>query len=348
LKDTVKTPAWTDGEGSRGDIVLTSRCRLARNFKEIPFPHRAGEKERASVAVMVRDLLQDNPVFSGHLWIDLKDLSPLERALLLEEHVISPAFSTEAAGGRALTHNPRKTESMMVNEEDHLRIQVIEPGLELKKCWHRVNRLDDEIESVMDYAFSSETGFKTACPSNMGTGLRASVMLHLPALFAMGSYKGMSQYYTSLGMTVRGVMGEGTAVTGNLVQISNPQMEMQPEEETISRLEKTALHIVEQEKSAREKLFFESREASLDKVHRDLALLQSARVLPFEEFMSRISSVRMGVEEGVLPPIPRSLMGRLLLMARPACLQVIFKKAGEGEALDVLRASLVREQLTGY
>lgn len=344
----LKPPHWIDVVGPEGDIVLTSRVRLARNLKEYPFPHQCSSQQRTIIARRFKNLVMTNPYFSDYAWVNFDSLSMLERLMLLEEHVISPAFSRENAEGRAVAFNSSKNESVMVNEEDHLRMQVIEPGLDLKKGWMSLNRMDDEIESEIDYAFSTEFGYKTSCLSNLGSGLRVSLMVHLPAISLSQQMPSLMQYLVGLGFVVRGIFGEGTDIMGNLVQISNQWSFGLSEDDIISDVQRAARHVIKKERATREMILFELPRKIPDQVFRNFALIKSARLLSFPEFMDRYSIVRMGVEMGILEEIPRRILNQLMLEARPAFLQAIYGVEENQEILDELRARHVRKMLEDF
>jgi protein arginine kinase len=348
LNSLLNPPLWTKGQGPDSDVILTSRIRLARNLKSHPFPHQATREETVEIAEKLREVIEKNECFNDHKWFNLSDLQVVERNVLVEEHLISPQFCFDISTGRALTYNSVKSEALMINEEDHLRIQVISSGLRLKEDWERANYLDDCIESEIDFAFSPEFGYKTSCPTNMGTAMRASVMLHLPAIAEVDSLSPLIEYVSSLDFSVRGIFGEGSNIVGNIIQLASPISNGTQEKESIEKLERAAFQIIQQERNCREKVVFDNRIKIEDKVHRDFALLASARTLSIGEFFEKYSSVKLGIHLGILPIIPEQVLNELMLFVRPAYLQMIFEPHETEETLNIIRADLVRSMLKNY
>lgn len=348
MKSTVNLPAWSTESGLFNDIVLTSRCRLARSFADMPFPHKSSREQKTESLQKMQNIIQNNPFFSDWQWLELSELSPVRRSILFEEHILSLPFSREVATGRALCHNSGMDESMMINEEDHLRFQVLRAGLELKKCWMRINRIDDEIESEIDYAFSTEFGYKTACPTNMGCGLRASVMMHVPGIAISGNLEPLIGYVENIGMTCRGMHGEGSTINGNVIQLSNQEIEEESEEDIIKKMDKTCRHVIDRERNAREAILFEKSNRIQDRVNRDRAILKSARIIGFEEFMERLSMLRMGSDMEIITPIPIRILNRMLIFSRPAHLQTLYHGCDTEEKIDIARADMAREALFDY
>mgnify|MGYP000711948154 CR=1 FL=1 len=348
MKKTREIPRWLEDPAPVGDVAISSRVRLARNLEGYCFPHKLSRDDRDSVINNFRNAILSNPFFQDYQWRDLSELSPLERLIMQEEHLISPAFLTMSGSGRGLAYNSGRTESLMINEEDHLRLQIIAGGLDLKRTWERANETDDELEKSLNYAFSTDFGYKTACPTNMGTGLRASVMLHLCALFTTGNAGNLAEYASGFGLTIRGIFGEGTGASGHLFQISNQFGITNTEDETISKLERFAREVIDRERNAREMLVFERKNITEDRIFRDLAVLKSARLLNINEFMERFSYFRMGVETGILPPMSRSTLNKILIFSRPAYICYLYGLDENIEKQDKARAALLREMLQDY
>jgi protein arginine kinase len=348
LNNLLNPPQWTKHLGPEADVVLSSRIRLARNLKMAPFPHQASDKVVVEIAERIKNVIQNSENFKSHCWIDLADLDHIERNVLVEEHIISPNFCFEITTGRAISYNPAKTEALMINEEDHLRIQVISSGLSLRENWIRANFLDDSIEACLDFAFSPEFGYKTACPTNMGTAMRASVMLHIPAIGAMESLPPLLDYISGMGFAVRGLFGEGSNMVGNIIQLVNLPSGGTPEHEMIEKMERLTFQIIKQERNCREKLLSDNRCKTEDTIYRDFALLKSSRMLPIDEFFDRFSSLKLGTLLGVLPAIPGQVLNELMVFIRPAYLQKIYEPHETENALDIRRAELVRNMLRNY
>ncbi|WP_066640519.1 protein arginine kinase [Desulfolucanica intricata] len=349
LKETVENAfsSWMNSDAPESDIVISSRIRIARNLKNLPFPHMLSDEQADQVVYAVKAAI-DNPKFVqefGYLELSwMNELSQVDRQILVEKHLISPDL-LENYNKKAVVISEDEAISIMINEEDHLRIQCINPGLQLKEAWDLVNKLDDGLESTLDYAFSERLGYLTACPTNVGTGLRASVMMHLPGLVLANQINGVLAAIAKLGITVRGMYGEGTQATGNLFQISNQITLGQSEEEIIKNIISITKQLLAQERAARQILLKERKEFLEDRVCRSLGILKYARMINSDETMKMLSDVRLGVVLNIIDNIKTSLLSELMVLSRPAYL---IKKAGRqisGLERDVLRAKLIREKL---
>ncbi|MDN5293473.1 MAG: protein arginine kinase [Eubacteriales bacterium] len=334
-------------EGPENDVVISSRVRLARNLEDIPFPHLMNEDQASRVLHGVR-LAATTPEVYRELgpmeFVMLEELSPLERQILVEKHLVSPQFVQEPRY-RAVVVSEDEAVSIMVNEEDHLRIQVILPGLQLEEAYRLAEKTDDLLEGTLNFAFDERRGYLTACPTNVGTGLRASVMVHLPALVLTNQIGNVINAVTKLGMAVRGFYGEGTEALGNLFQISN-QVTLGPsEEEIISNLLGVTRQIIAQERSTREYLYRENRQAVEDRVWRSYGLLKHARIITSEETMRLLSDVRLGVALGVVPGLTQRQINELMVITRPAFLQKVHGGEMNPYERDLLRAQVIREKL---
>ncbi|MCU0722270.1 MAG: protein arginine kinase [Planctomycetes bacterium] len=346
IDDLAKAPgSWLSANGPQGDVVISARARLARNLKGYPFLTRGSEKEKREIAEKVREALAAAGL-EGVSFVDLTNLPALDRMLLVERHLISK----ELAGGkgrRAVVFSPDEDLSLMINEEDHLRIQVLKPGLALAEAFRQAMDVDAALEKHLDWAFSSEFGYLTACPTNVGTGLRASVMVHLPALVFMKQIDKVFQAVSKISLAVRGLYGEGTQATGDYYQISNQVTLGCREEDLIRDLERVIPRIAEYERRSRELWLREDRVLLEDRVFRALGVLMGARKIPSEETLDLLSAVRMGVGVGVVRGVDMNRLNDLFLSCLPAHLQ---KRSG-GEMSepdrDAARAKLVREKLAG-
>lgn len=335
---------WMKPDGPEADIALSSRIRLARNLPRIPFPRFAAKSQLEEVLNAVERVTAKSDVV-GHLdFIRLGNLSPLERAVLVEKHLISPQHA-EDPEYKAVALRNDEIISVMVNEEDHLRIQVLQPGLSLDKAWELANKVDDFYESELDFAFSETRGYLTACPTNVGTGMRASAMLHLPALVMTDQMKRVIAASSQIGLAVRGFYGEGTEAIGNMFQISNQVTLGHSEGEIIRHLTAAARQIIEQERNARAALFHDVRLPLEDRIYRAYGLLSNARNLTSEEAMRLLSDVRLGVDLGLIKEIGIPLLNELLVAIRPASLQKLVGGSLTPEARDVQRAALIREKI---
>lgn len=344
------TAPWLGGGGVNKDVVMSSRIRLARNIENIPFPNRARLAEMDSIAAKVTGLLPDLQAFAGQSYnfIKLSDLSELDQYVLVEKHLISPAFAKNAAG-RALLASEDATVSVMFNEEDHIRLQCFKPGLDLPANWELANKIDDILESKLDFAFNERFGYLTACPTNLGTGLRASVMVHLPGLVLTRQLNRVVAAMTQVGLAVRGLYGEGTDGLGNIFQISNQLTIGNTETEIVVNMQNVVLQVVEKELAGRKFLYSEASDTLSDKVYRSFGVLRYAQKLTGQEALSLLSDVRLGVDMGLIEELPADILGELLIITGSNYLQ----KTSEQDVFDPnmrdkLRAKVVRDKLQRY
>ncbi len=339
---------WTDGSGPQADIVVSTRVRLARNLASKPFPHRMDgsslEHLLAEVETAVEHL-NEREKWSPFQLLRLEDMHDLDRRVLVEKHLVSLNLIAEPVG-RAVVLRDDEMVSVMVNEEDHLRLQCLFPGLQLEEAWVAASGLDDCLEEQLGYAFSESRGYLTCCPTNTGTGLRASVMLHLPALImAQGAGRVLSAI-NKLGLVVRGLYGEGTQAAGNLFQISNQVTLGHSEEDVIRNLHGIARQVVDQEARARRALMKEAPLQLEDRIGRAYGILSHARVLSGDEALKLWSDVRLGVDLGLLTDMPRAALNELIVSSCPCFLQ---RQAGRELAsaeCDALRAEIIRKTFT--
>lgn len=340
-------PSWMDGNGPDGDIVLASRIRLARNLEQAPFPAQATPVQLAEVVQVMEDVLPAIQEASGEAYhfCDLREWSGVERAVLMEKHLISPQLAEQGAG-RALLLNDATTISVMVNEEDHLRIQSMQAGLQLAAALTAAGQMDDAIEAAAPFAFDEHWGYLTACPTNVGTGLRASVMLHLPALVLTRQVPRVVNAVTQLGLTVRGLYGEGSEAAGNIFQISNQLTLGYSEEEIVENLTGVVKQVVEHERNARQRLLKQRANHLADRVWRAYGILAYARSMNGQEALAQLSEVRLGIDCGLIEGVSPSVFNELIVATRPYFLQ---HRAGEEaltrEARDMCRASYIRERI---
>ncbi|MCG0278249.1 MAG: protein arginine kinase [Thermanaeromonas sp.] len=340
---------WMEGSGPHADIIISSRIRLARNLKGMPFPHLMDTRQESRVVQLVGRAVQSAGVERavGPLYLQrLRELTPLERQILVEKHLISPQLA-EDKGEKAVVLREDEAISIMVNEEDHLRLQCLLPALMLHEGWRMATSLDDALEEELDYAFDQERGYLTACPTNVGTGLRASVMVHLPALVISKQAGQVLSALTKVGLAVRGLYGEGTEAAGNLFQISNQITLGRTEEELINNLSAVAVQLADQERGAREHLYKKSRWQLEDRVGRAYGILSNARILNSQEALRLLSDVRLGVEMKIIRGIDQRVINQLMFMIQPAYLQYLAGREMPPHERDVQRARLVRERLQG-
>ncbi|HZJ84522.1 MAG TPA: protein arginine kinase [Syntrophomonadaceae bacterium] len=339
--------AWMEADkGPESDIVISSRIRLARNLSQMPFPHLLDEAKGQEVLDKIKDAWRrkNSPVPEFDL-ITFNELAYIDREILVEKHLISPEHAKSDKSYRGVLVNHDGSVAIMINEEDHLRIQCLLPGLQVDKCYEIAQELDDLLEEHLDYAFDEKIGYLTSCPTNVGTGIRASVMLHLPALSITGQTMQIFQNVGQLGMTVRGLYGENSEMQGNLFQLSNQVTLGQTEEDIISNLTTIVNQIVGQERLVRTKLASETKDQLEDRIGRAYGILTNAKIMNSNEALKHLSDVRLGVDMGIINDIKKFVLNQLVVALRPAHLQ---KKTGqEMDAInrDIVRAGVIKEKI---
>lgn len=344
---------WTRAAGPEADVVLSSRVRLARNIAGLPFPGAARSSDRkksleaAREACLACDLSAfDTRAHDRVRWVDLCEAPALERMSLVERHLISKQHAKGVEPRAVALSGPTEWLSVMANEEDHLRIQVVRSGLALSDALERADAVDDQIESRLDYAFSERWGYLTACPTNVGTGLRVSVMLHLPALKIMQQIEKVRRAAKAMNLAVRGFYGEGSDFAGDLYQISNQTTFGRAEREILATLEKDIVpELIGYERHAREALVKKRRIVLEDIAHRALGMLRHARLLSAEEALQNLSALRLGVGAGVLSGIDAATVNDLFLVTQPAHLQLAVGREMDQAERRIARAAIVRERL---
>ncbi|BCV20116.1 protein arginine kinase [Moorella sp. Hama-1] len=343
------TSKWMEGSGPQADIVISSRIRLARNLKGMPFPNLMKAEEQARVVSQVGRAIHSPMVIQsvGELKLQpLRELPPLERQILVEKHLISPDLA-EAGGERAVVLREDEAISIMVNEEDHLRLQCLLPAMMLHEAWRLADAADDALENELDFAFDQKLGYLTACPTNVGTGVRASTMLHLPALVITKQAGPVLSALTKVGVAVRGLYGEGTEAHGNIFQVSNQITLGHGEDEIINNLSAVTVRLADQEREARELLHRQSRWQLEDRIGRAYGVLTNARILSSQEALQLLSDVRLGTEMKILRGLDQRLLNQLLVRIQSAYLQFTAGKEMTPFERDVRRAAMVRELLAG-
>jgi len=339
------TGEWLSGSGPDDQIVVSSRVRLARNLTGKPFPGWAKKAERLAVLDEIRDAVERIPEMRESFSEKLEDLSPLEKQVLVERHLISREHAAKSAGS-AVVMNTAQTLSFMINEEDHLRMQAIRAGLQLREVYAMISTTDSELEETLDFAFHDTLGYLTACPTNVGTGMRASAMMHLPGLVMSEQVNKIINSVNKIGLAVRGLHGEGTEAMGNLFQVSNQTTLGETEEEIIGRLNKVIFQILEHEQNARQILLQQRAETLLDQIGRAYGILCHAHSITSKEALNLLSFIKMGVDLGLFPPKNRLHVDELFIETQPAHLQKGLQVAKLGaEERDSLRAALIRAKL---
>ncbi len=348
LKETLNNShsGWM-GEGPESDVVVSSRIRAARNIIGMPFPHLLNIEDSKDIFQSIKAAVESDELkikFGGLNFCEMSSLSAVERQILVEKHLISPDL-LENYPQKAVAIKDDETISIMVNEEDHLRMQSILPGFQLTKAWEIVDNLDDSLETMLDYAYCEQLGYLTACPTNTGTGLRASVMMHLPALVMINRIKDVLGTVSKLGLTVRGLYGEGTDASGNLFQLSNQVTMGQTESDIIANIISVAEQIINNERAARDALMKERRELIEDKVGRAYGVLRYAGIMTSEEAVRLLSDLRLGVSLGIIKDLPIGLVTELMVAIRPAFLVKDSVKDVSNFAIRVKRAALIKKRL---
>jgi len=335
---------WMEGGGPDSDVVVSSRVRAARNIEGHPFSCLASEQENSEALEKIRAGTIKKEEFNGFKYLPMQEMSGFEKQALVEKHLISPFLAYESNYG-ALMMGRDEAISIMINEEDHLRIQTILPGLRLEDAWRETGRYDDVLESELDYVFDENYGYLTACPTNVGTGLRASVMLHLPALIMTRQINRILGALSQVGLTVRGLYGEGTEIIGNLVQVSNQVTLGQSEEEIIGNLDSVVDQVIEQEQNARQVLLDKKRADLSDKAWRALGTLEYAQVISSQEAIQLISDLRLGYDLGLINGVNHKLLNELLVLIRPGCLQLLAGRELEHNERNLERPVYIKKTL---
>lgn len=345
----VSQPAsrWTAADGPHADVALSSRIRLARNVEGLPFPQRMTEAQASALIRQVERGVREINLMGLSSKVELyslADVPALERQVLVDKHLISPQ-QAQAASGRAVAVSEDESVSIMVNEEDHLRIQSLASGLQLDAAWRTANLVDDALEQRITYAFDAQLGYLTACPTNVGTGLRASVMMHLPGLVLTQQAGQLFHTLSQVGLAVRGLYGEGTEATGHIFQISNQTTIGKTEEEIIEHLTGVVQRVIDAEKQARDHLYQEMKVQLEDRIGRSYGILANARILSSEEAMKLLSDVRLGIALGLLSQPTLRTLNELMVAMQPAFLQKAAGKELTPLERDVRRAALIRSHL---
>jgi protein arginine kinase len=333
----------TDTAANKSAVVLMTRIRLARNLAQQPFPGWAKETQRRKILGECLDAVSGLPQMKRGLAVGIEDLNELEKQILVERHLISRELSHGKAGAGVVISKDQSC-VVMINEEDHLRIQVLRAGFSFKKVWSAINALDSDLEEHLDYAFSPKLGYLTACPTNLGTAMRASTMMHMPALVISGQMEKVVRAVNQLGMAVRGLFGEGSDASGSIFQISNQTTLGETEEDIIKHLTGVLNTIIEQELNAREKLIENEATKLFDKIGRAYGILQNGFLLNSGEAMNLLSLIRLGIDLGVFPDSQRAVVDRLFIECQPGHIQHHTKRSAEAGQRDVLRGELLRAE----
>jgi protein arginine kinase len=335
---------WLRGTGPDSEIVISTRIRLARNLAAFPFTNRSNAHQKAEIESLLRDRIAKLEVDPRLSYVNVPSLSVLDRQFLVERQLISRELAA-AEGPRGVALGPQETLSLMVNEEDHLRLQVMRSGFTLDEAWQDIDKVDDLLEQRVSYAFSEEFGYLTACPTNVGTGMRSSVMLHLPALVLTKQIEKVFRALQKINLAVRGIYGEGSRPSGDFYQISNQVTLGKSEVTVLSEIKEVIPQIIQYERQARKTLLQESKQALQDRVARAFGTLCSATMMTSEETMDLLSSVRLGINLGLLEEITIPTVNELFIHTQPAHLQKLMGAPLDGEERNSARARYLRTRL---
>jgi protein arginine kinase len=331
-----RCPEWLRGSGPESDIVMSSRIRLARNLADFPFIRRCTDIDRANIELTIRERLTQAPQFQGATFVKIADLESIDRQFLVERQLISREHA-EGEGARTVAVDSKDSYSVMINEEDHLRIQVMKSGFDLDAAWERANGLDDAIESMLNVAYHRRYGYLTACPTNVGTGLRVSVMVHLPALVITQQIEKLFRSLQKISLAVRGLYGEGSQAMGDFYQVSNQITLGKSEAELLKQVGDIVPIMINYERKAREYLLSQSQTDLFDKVRRAYGLLQNAQQISSEETLHLLSTVRMGINMGLITEVDIPTVTKLFVHTQPSHLQKL-----RGAQLDTTRRNIER------
>ncbi|MCA1032732.1 protein arginine kinase [Bacillus timonensis] len=338
--------SWMNQEGPNSDIVLSSRIRLARNIENSLFPTVASNEDSQNIIQLIQDRFSSKKISDiGKLeLLKMNELQPIEKRVLVEKHLISPHLAEDSTLGACLLSENEEV-SIMINEEDHIRIQCLFPGFQLTNALTVANEIDDWIEQEVDYAFDEKRGYLTSCPTNVGTGLRASVMMHLPALVLTQRMNRIIPAINQLGLVVRGIYGEGSEALGNIFQISNQITLGKTEHDIVEDLNSVVEQLISQERSARDALVKTSNIQLEDRVFRSYGVLSNSRIIESKEAAQCLSDVRLGIDLGYIKNVSKNILNELMILTQPGFLQVYAGGALRPNERDIRRATLIRERL---
>lgn len=336
---------WLNSSGPESDIVVSTRIRLARNVDGFPFNVRANDEQRREIAQAFKDAFARKRQLKHLNFIELKDLPENERHLLVEKHLISKEHAS-IGGERCVAYSKDESVSIMINEEDHARLQIFRSGLNPDEAWGELSKIDDLLDSEVPFAFTTTFGYLTCCPTNTGTGMRISVLMHLPALSLTKQMQNVFNSLLNIRYSVRGLYGEGSHATGNFFQISNQTTLGKAEEQVIAEVKEIVPEIIKYERSTRERLLVENKLGLQDRVSRATGLLQNSRLIPTEEAIELLSLLRLGLDLGLLNGLDQKTFNELFLQIQPAHLQKTAGKHLPEAERDALRAEIIREKLS--
>jgi protein arginine kinase len=345
INDLINHPSeWLRGTGPNSDVVISSRIRLARNLDKAIFSHRANRKQAEQTLKTIEQAISNVDYFKKAMIFHLHDLDSIGRQFLVERHLMSLEFA-KSSNFKAVVIDEQEIIVIMINEEDHLRIQAMQSGFNLFEAFNIINQIDEALSRQLPYAFSPELGFLTACPTNTGTGMRGSVMFHLPALVMSRQINRVLSAVAKLSFTTRGLYGEGTQASGNFFQISNQVSLGHSEEEILQNLNGLVRQLIEQEQQARQILLTQNRSLLEDRVWRSYGTLRSARIITSQETIELLSMLRLGVDLNLIKDINRGTVNELFILTQPAHLQKIEGRKLSPQERDLKRAELLRQKI---
>lgn len=331
---------WYLENGKESDVVISSRVRIARNIKEIPFIPKAKKENLLEILNKVEYI---NPSIGyGLQFLKLSNMDDITKMTLVEKHLISPEFALNKEEVGAILINEEENICIMINEEDHLRIQVFGAGLEIENLVNLAIEIDEKIEKLLNYAYNSQYGFLTSCPTNLGTGMRCSIMAHLPALYETGNIQTILEVVNNLGMNIRGIYGEGSKASGNIYQISNKQTLGLSEKEIAKNIKLITEKIIEQERTARKHLIKNPIEIE-DKVYRSYGILTNCKKISSEECKKLLSDIKLGVDLGIIREINDLQVNKLEIYTKPANLQKLVGNKLDLKQRDIKRAEIIKQ-----
>ena len=331
-------------EGPNQGIVLSSRVRLARNLKDLAFPGWAKKAERIRIYEAIRPAVESLPQMVACFSEAMDNLGPMDKQILVERHLVSREHAAKGAGS-GLVLSKDEILCVMINEEDHLRMQALLPGLQIRQAWSAIDEVDTRLDKRLDYAFNSKLGYLTACPTNLGTGIRVSAMLHLPGLVLGEQINPIIQAVNKLGLAVRGLYGEGTEALGNVFQVSNQMTLGEAEPEIVERLSKVVAQLIEHETNARQSLLEKKPKMVFNHIGRAYGILANAHSISSKETMNLLSLMKLGADLGAFPDLDASLVDEMFIVTQPAHLQRQVEEKLDAEQRDIVRADLLRDRL---
>jgi protein arginine kinase len=324
--------------GFESDVVISSRIRLARNLKEYPFPIKMNQGQTKEIKECIKNIFKDD---NNYEYIELSDLTDIDLASMVEMHIISPELRNSVKQ-KGLIFSEKNISSIMINEEDHVRIQCLSSGLDMENLWEKCCRLDERIEENVEVAYSTKYGYLTSCPTNVGTGIRVSAMMHLPALVMSGYINNILEICGKLGIAVRGLYGENTKALGNMFQISNQLTLGQSEDEIIGNVKNIVFQIMQQERYIRSELLKNSKIKLEDRMFRAFGIFVNARILRLDEAFKLLSDIRLGIDMGILTKIDINKVNKIMFLMQPANLQKHINKPISRSEIDITRAEIIR------